>query len=265
VTRPVAIVTGASRGIGRQIAVALGAAGFDVVVAARTVDPHRRLPGTIGETVTMVEATGAKALAVRTDLTVPSDLTALVEQTIAAFGRLDVLVNNAADTSGGTPKLVGMVFEDWLRQFDANLHGPARLMQAAIEHLERSGSGLIVNLTSSAADLVAFEPLDVGGTAGVLGGERLAYAASKAALNRLANAAAAELAASGIAIVNVDPGYTRTELVDLMAERGVVDPTGSVPMEIPTAVVRFLATSGRAMEFTGQILRAAAFAEEHRL
>ena len=95
----VAIVTGASRGIGRQIALELGRRGMTVVVAARTVDPHRRLPGTIGETVAAIEAAGGTALAVRTDVTVVEDLEQLVATAAAEFGRIDVLVNNAAETN----------------------------------------------------------------------------------------------------------------------------------------------------------------------
>src|SRR5215218_10465621 len=107
-----AIVTGASRGIGKQVAIGLGRAGFDVVVAARTVDPHRRLPGTIGETVKEVAREGARALAVRTDMTSSADVERLVATTIEQFGRLDVVVNNAADTSGGTPGLVELSVDD---------------------------------------------------------------------------------------------------------------------------------------------------------
>lgn len=261
----VAIVTGASRGIGKQIAIGLGRAGFDVVVAARTVEAHKRLPGTIGATVAAVEETGARSLAVRTDMTSPADVTALVARTIDEFGRLDVVVNDAADTSGGSPALVDLAFEEWERQFDTNLHGPLRLMQAAVPHLQAAGRGVIVNMSSSAGDLVehdwAERPADPSG----LGGERLAYAASKAALNRLANAVAPQLAAAGIAVVNVDPGFTRTELVDLMSERGLVDPRASVPMDVPTRTVLHIATSGDAMRWSGRILRAADFVAEHGL
>src|SRR5690348_16239637 len=96
-----AIITGASRGIGKQIAVELGRRGANVVVAARTVEPHRRLAGTIRETVAAVEAAGGQALAVRTDLREPAEIEELVERAVARFGGVDVLVNNAADTSGG--------------------------------------------------------------------------------------------------------------------------------------------------------------------
>jgi NAD(P)-dependent dehydrogenase (short-subunit alcohol dehydrogenase family) len=92
----VALVTGASRGIGRETALELARRGADVVVAARTVEPRSKLPGTIGETVAAIEGLGRRALAVRTDMANPSDIEALAEQALETFGRVDVLVNKAA-------------------------------------------------------------------------------------------------------------------------------------------------------------------------
>jgi citronellol/citronellal dehydrogenase len=91
----VAIVTGASRGIGRCIAVSLGRAGMTVAVAAKTVRAREQLPGTIGETAAAVEAAGGRALAIATDVRDADALEGLVAATVAAFGRVDLLVNNA--------------------------------------------------------------------------------------------------------------------------------------------------------------------------
>jgi len=253
-----AIVTGASRGIGRQIAVALGARGVNVVVAARSVEPHRRLPGSIGETVAAVEAVGGKAIAVRADMTVPSDLERLVSAAVDVFGTVEILINNAADTSGGTPNLVDLKYEDWQRQFDANLHGPFLLMQGVIPLMTEQGGGVIVNMTSGAGDISVALPTR-SGESPIRIGERLAYGASKAALNRLANAIAPELRSVGIAVVNVDPGFTRTELVDLMGERGMVDAQAAIPMEIPVKTVLHLVTDDHAATETGRIVRAAEY------
>jgi NAD(P)-dependent dehydrogenase (short-subunit alcohol dehydrogenase family) len=259
-----AIVTGASRGIGKQVAIELGRRGANVVVAARTVEPHRRLPGSIGETVEAVEAAGGRSLAVRTDLGSLDDIEALVAATTEAYGGVDVLVNNAADTSGGTPSIGDLDRADWLRQIDTNLHAPFSLIQAAVPLMEARGGGVIVNMTSGAGDLrpVAAAPVAAGP---VRIGERVAYAVSKAALNRLANAIAPELRERGIAIVNVDPGFTRTELVDLMGERGFLDPDAAVPMDVPVKTVLYLVTSDAAMTYTGAILRADEFVREHSL
>jgi NAD(P)-dependent dehydrogenase (short-subunit alcohol dehydrogenase family) len=256
VTDRTAIVTGASRGIGKQIAIELGRSGLNVVVAARSVSPHRGLAGSIGETVDAVRAVGAEAIAVETDVRSEDSVRRLMTTAIDRFGAVDVLVNNAADTSGGTPGVTELAFDDWLRQFDTNLHGPLRLIQAAVPEMRKRGGGVIVNMTSGAGDLV---PDPLFGGPSVLAGERLAYASSKAALNRLENALAPELSRDRIAIVNVDPGFTRTELVDRMVEKDVVDGSTAIPMSVPTRAVVHLVTSGEAARFTGQVIRAESF------
>jgi NAD(P)-dependent dehydrogenase (short-subunit alcohol dehydrogenase family) len=259
-----AIVTGASRGIGKQIAVELGRRGANVVVAARSVEPHRRLSGTIGETVEAVEAAGGQALAVKTDLRDPAEIQSLVDQSVDRFGDIRVLVNNAADTSGGTPSILDLDRADWLRQFDTNLHGPLSLIQAVLPSMRATGEGVIVNMTSGAGDLTPlWPPAPASGPIRI--GERLAYGASKAALNRLGNMVAPELRELGIAVVMVDPGFTRTELVELMGQKGTVDPDGAVPMEIPMKTVVHVITCDDPLQYSGQILRAAAFVEANGL
>jgi NAD(P)-dependent dehydrogenase (short-subunit alcohol dehydrogenase family) len=261
-----ALVTGASRGIGKQLAIELGQLGCNMVIAARTVEPHKRLTGTIGETVELVQATGAQAIAVQTDLRDVDDVGRLAARAIEQFGGVDVLVNNAADTSGGTPSILDLDREDWLRQFDANLHGPFSLIQAVLPSMQARGEGVIVNMTSGAGDLVPVRPPTTGAGQGAIRiGERVAYGASKAALNRLSNMIAPELRDHGIAVVSVDPGFTRTELVELMGERGMVDPEAAVPMDVPVKTIVHVVTSDDPMQWTGQILRAAAFVEEHGL
>jgi NAD(P)-dependent dehydrogenase (short-subunit alcohol dehydrogenase family) len=224
------------------------------------------LTGTIGETVELVQATGAQAIAVQTDLRDADDVARLAARAIEQFGAVDVLVNNAADTSGGTPSILDLDRQDWLRQFDANLHGPFSLIQAVLPSMKERGEGVIVNMTSGAGDLVPVRPPTTGSGQGAIRiGERVAYGASKAALNRLSNMIAPELRDHGIAVVSVDPGFTRTELVELMGERGMVDPKAAVPMDVPVKTIVHVVTSDDPMQWTGQILRAAAFVEEHGL
>jgi NAD(P)-dependent dehydrogenase (short-subunit alcohol dehydrogenase family) len=196
--------------------------------------------GSISDTVAAVGAAGGAAIAVATDVRSTESVAALVAAAVDHFGGIGVLINNAADTSGGTPRLTDLALADWMAQFDTNLHGPLRLMQAVVPHLRARGGRVIANLTSGAGDLV-----DAGATddASVLGGERLAYAASKAALNRLANALRPELAADNILIVNLDPGFTRTELLDLMVDRGVVNGDSAIPMSVPASLAVYLASS----------------------
>ena len=256
------VVTGASRGIGKQVAVELGRRGGNVVVVARTVEPHRRLPGTIGETVEEVRAAGGDALAVAADLRNPDDIAGVATAAVERFGPVDALVNNAADTSGGTPGIGELDRDDWMRQFETNLHGPFSLIQAVLPSIRERG-GVIVNVTSGAGDLAPVQARAEGGPVRI--GERLAYGASKAALNRLANMIAVELRDLGIAVVNVDPGFTRTELVEMMGERGMVDADAAVPMEVPVKTIVHLLTGDDPMAYTGTIVRAAAFVEEHGL
>jgi NAD(P)-dependent dehydrogenase (short-subunit alcohol dehydrogenase family) len=201
---------------------------------------------------------GGDAIAVRTDLADPADIANLAEQAVACFGGIDVLVNNAADTSGGSPSILDLDRKNWLRQFDTNLHGPFSLIQAVLPSMRASG-GVIVNMSSGAGDLTPVAQLT-----GPLA-QPLVYAVTKAALNRLGNAIAHELGDLGIAVVTVDPGFTRTELVDLMAERGTVDADAAVPMEVPTKAVVHIITCRDPMQYTGQILRAAPFVEENAL
>jgi NAD(P)-dependent dehydrogenase (short-subunit alcohol dehydrogenase family) len=251
----VAVVTGASRGIGKQIAVELATRGADIVVVARSVEQKGRLAGTIGETVALVEALGRRALAVPVDVTVEADLFRLVEQAVATFGRIDVLVNNAAFTSGkvwGAP-LAQLSRADWQMQFDTNLNAPFTLMQAVVPHMERCGGGVIVNITSIAGDLVP--SAEGGGEDAVLGSAPLAYGASKAALNRLTNAVAPQLRAKGIAVVNIEPGFVRTEMVELMAERGF-DASAAVPTSVPASAVAIVVTDDDPLRFSGQVLHA---------
>src|SRR2546425_7183718 len=91
----VALVTGASRGVGKAVALALARQGASVALAAKTVEPHAKLPGTLGDVVREVESAGGKALAIQTDVRDPEQIERMVTRTVEAFGRLDVLVNNA--------------------------------------------------------------------------------------------------------------------------------------------------------------------------
>jgi NAD(P)-dependent dehydrogenase (short-subunit alcohol dehydrogenase family) len=251
----VAIVTGASRGIGRQVALELGRRGMSVVVASRTVDAHRRLPGTIGQTVADIEAGGGRALAVRTDVGVAKDLEELVATAVAEFDRIDVLVNNAAETNSSAAPIDEMPRATWLHEFDVNVHAPFTLIGAVLPHMRRLGGGLIVNITSGAGDLMPLDPSAPRGD--IQTGNLLGYATTKGALNRMANAVAPDLYKDHIAIVNVDPGFTRTELVELLGERGVVDADAAGSMDLTSQlVVRLAADHDEAMRVSGEILRA---------
>src|SRR5580693_8593182 len=130
-TGKVVIVTGASRGVGRQAAIYFAHRGAKVVLAARTAERDPTQPGSLGEALQSIEAIGGEALLVQTDLADRADLQKLVDATVARFGRIDVLVNNAAATTGSawSKKFLDLTYEEWTQQFDVNLHAPFTLMQ----------------------------------------------------------------------------------------------------------------------------------------
>ena len=248
------IITGASRGIGRELALAAGARGAQLVLAARSIQPRRILPGTLGSTVQAIEAAGGTALGVECDVTKTEDLEHLVEAAVDAFGKLDGVVNNAADMAGGDLDdiiggLVGeapasrnddadsLRLQNWLRQFATNVHAPYILMRLAAPHLRAAGGGIIVNVTSAVADMVEVDQSTETSRISQLNPAALGYATTKAALNRMTNAAAVDLAGDGIAVIAVDPGTTRTEAVDVLADRGFVEADQWGAIDIPVATI----------------------------
>lgn len=141
-TGRVAIVTGGSRGIGRSIAQAYAASGAHVVVASRKLDACE-------ETAAEIRSAGYAASAVAAHMGRPDQIERLVESTVGDHGRLDIIVNNAAN-----PLMLGvgaLTEEAWSKALDANLRGPVFLVQAALPHLEASGKGVVINVLSNAA------------------------------------------------------------------------------------------------------------------
>ncbi|CDR17918.1 SDR family NAD(P)-dependent oxidoreductase [Streptomyces iranensis] len=253
----VAIVTGASRGIGKRTALELAHRGYGIVASARALERDGRLPGSLAETRAEIEAAGARVVVARADMSRRDEASALVSTAVETFGRLDAVVNNAALTHGGNVPVTELEFEDWHAQFDTNLHGPLALIQAAVPHLSRA-RGVIVNLSSGAGDL---KPAVEGPLLYSVG-----YAASKAALNRLANALAGELMALGIAIVNVDPGSVSTERLERRLDTLSPEHRARlVSMEVPAVAIGHLVSCGTALEWTGRLLRAADFVRSQGL
>jgi NAD(P)-dependent dehydrogenase (short-subunit alcohol dehydrogenase family) len=180
----VAIVTGASRGVGAATAIALAAQGCRVVCAARSTDAApKRLPGTIDAVVADIEAAGGTALAIPTNLAAEEDIVAMVARTVEHFGRLDFLVNNAAITFTGDLQMSTKRFDLII---DVNVRAPFIAIREAAPHLRASGGGSIVNVSSAAA-LVPVTHMAI-------------YGVSKIALEHLTLDAARELHADGIAV-----------------------------------------------------------------
>jgi NAD(P)-dependent dehydrogenase (short-subunit alcohol dehydrogenase family) len=190
----VAIVTGASRGIGKAIALGFAREGADVVVAARSESaPSERLPGSIHETVDEIEKLGGRALAVRCDVTDEASVTAMVETTLEEYGRVDVLVNNAA-VDFPFP-VAEMPLKRWDLVMRVNATGPFLCSKAVLPAMIAQGGGSIINISSQAATERG------SGTVGY----SAIYAASKAALDRFTWALAAEVGKYNVAVNALKP------------------------------------------------------------
>lgn len=186
----VALVTGASRGIGEYIAVEFAKTGADVIVAARSEEqPHEKLPGTIYTTAEKVEKEGRRALPVKADLSKDEDIENLVKVAMAEFGRVDILVNNAAIL------FPGRFHELPFRRFDLTyrivLRAPALLTHLLLPQMIERGSGTVINISSIAADMT--------------GADDVAYAMWKLALRKMAEGIAEENKDAGITAFSLSP------------------------------------------------------------
>ena len=219
------IVTGASRGLGREIALALASDGAAVAVVGRTENVwDERLPGTIGETVAEIEAAGGRALAIRADLLDRDDIARLVGEARDALGPITILVNNAAFTAPGRPPkagdaarakpakaqqggvkadfppVLGTPVGAYRRHFEIAVFAAYELIQLVCPDMMAAGIGSIINISSVASRLPGDGPY-ADRSAGVLPG----YGGSKAALEHLTSCAAYDLAPHNIAVNALSP------------------------------------------------------------
>jgi NAD(P)-dependent dehydrogenase (short-subunit alcohol dehydrogenase family) len=253
----VAVVTGASRGIGKQTAITLGELGALVVIASRTEEPREGTPGTLVDTAHVIRDAGREALVVRADLGQQGDIERLVSIALDARGHVDVLVNNAAYTVGKGlwANVPDVTREQWEKGFAINVTAPLMLIEGFWESMKARGGGIVVNVTSGAAEL---QPLDehVHLPGSTLPTNGPLYGTTKAALNRMANVIASEGARYEIAVVNVDPGFVLTEVMEQTLSESGADGAalGAISPEIPARAIAYLCTCENPMQYSGQIV-----------
>ena len=228
-TGKVAIVTGASRGIGRAIALALAKRGASVVGTARRLDSSPGSGGTLRGIFEAIEALGGRGIAVPAAITGQVGAEYVVNRAKAAFGRLDILVNNA----GVYPRvrIVDMDPAVWREAFEVNVTAPFLMCRAALPIMIEQGSGNIFNVTS--------------GTSWSSGSLHAAYSASKGALDRFSLYLTEEVQEQGIAVNAWNPGVVATDINDYREN-------GADPAVLEESVMWTLAQD--ASTFTGQVV-----------
>ena len=233
----VAIVTGASRGIGRAVAINLAQSGADIVVN------YSGSEGAAQETVEAVQALGRKAIKFKANVANADEVASMVEEAHKEFGHIDILVNNAGITRDGL--LMRMKDEDFDAVIDINLKGVYLVTKAVSKIMMKQRSGHIINMTSV---------VGVMGNAG-----QTNYAASKAGVIGFTKSCAKELASRGITVNAIAPGFIRTEMTDVLKDDIKKALMEQIPMknfgevEDIANTVAFLASED-ARYITGQVI-----------
>jgi len=245
----IAVVTGASRGVGKGIALGLGEAGATVYVTGRSVTPGA-LPGTIGETADQVAALGGQGIAVACDHSVDSDVALLFERVLGEQGRIDLLVNNAFAVPDG--RLVAPFWELPIEQWDVMHRVGLRSHYVASWNVARTmiaqKKGLIVNVSSFGAKVQAVS---------------VAYGVGKAGVDRMTRDMGRELKEHGVTVISLWPGVVKTERLLADPDRIGFDPTlGESPTLSGRAVAAVAADPARLTK-TSQALVVAELAHEY--
>jgi NAD(P)-dependent dehydrogenase (short-subunit alcohol dehydrogenase family) len=270
VSRPVAFVTGASRGIGKACAVSLAAAGYDVAVSARTVREGdgradtlagrdgRSLPGSLETTAALIEEAGGRALAVPMDLLDRESLPAAADRVLDEFGHIDLLLNNAIYQGPGTlSRFLDTPDDELQKLLDANVLSQLVLIRRILPTMVERGTGTIMNMSSGTSFLDPWAPAGEGGWG-------LGYAASKAALNRVVPILKVEHADAGLLFYTLEPGYVLTERARQDSD-GVFDEFGGATPELIATAVTWLATSPDATRFHGKLVHLQELAKKQGL
>jgi NAD(P)-dependent dehydrogenase (short-subunit alcohol dehydrogenase family) len=243
----VIIVTGASRGIGKGLALGYAEQGAAVVCAARSArESPSDLPGTIDATVDAIMSAGGRAIAVRCDIGVEDDIRRLVDRTMDEYGRVDTLMNNAmAPTRASFDESTVDLWDESMR---VNVRSLFLLTKLVEPHMSAQGGGSIINMSSHGADHAVTKFMPPG---------YVTYTVAKAAMERFSSALAPELVDRGITVNALRPGAIKTELSTL--EYGDDhDWTGWKGPEAVVPAATFLAQQ-IATDFTGQIVDASTY------
>jgi NAD(P)-dependent dehydrogenase (short-subunit alcohol dehydrogenase family) len=267
-SRPVALVTGASRGIGAATALALAEKGYDVALAARTLregELHEHgdaaggapLPGSLETTAARVGALGARALPLRLDLLDPASIDAAVAETEKQLGPIDALVNNAiVQLPGMMARALEIPLDAFARILQGNVVAQLQLVQRVLPGMLARRSGAIVNLVSASGAMDPPAPTGEGGWG-------FAYSSSKAAFMRLTGVLAVEHKDSGVRFFDVEPGFVLTELMQQSALRsGFAEQWGGAPPQVPAAVIAWLLTHPDAARWHGRMVSAQKLCKE---
>ncbi len=217
----VALVTAASKGIGRAIAEELAGEGADVAISARG-------KAALDETVEALKARGIRAVGITGDAAVAAEVDGVVRQTVEALGRIDILVNNAGDAWFG--RTVDTTDEQWAEAIDINLYSAVRFTRAVVPHLRAAGGGKVINISTVGAHSPIVRMVD--------------YEAAKAGLLAFAKTMANELAPDGILVNTVCPAFIHTPLWDRLAD-SVVGVVGDSREEVFTNLATQFAPLGR--------------------
>ncbi|WP_290811926.1 SDR family NAD(P)-dependent oxidoreductase, partial [Halovivax sp.] len=231
-----AIVTGASSGIGRAIAIEFAREGANVVIA--DVRESSRVPNEDRPTAEAVDAAGGAARFERTDVTDGDDVRELVDRTVEAFGGVDILVNGAGITTDGSVEAVDD--DEWDRIHDVNVKGIVRCSKRALPHLRESDHGRIVNISSQR------------GLRGGASPEKAAYVSSKGAVTNLTRQMALDYGPEGIAVNAICPGPVESGMTPIEDEddrqallAGILTPFVGQPEDVAPAAVLLASDGGR--------------------
>lgn len=261
----VALVTGASRGIGRCGALALARRGFDVVITARTVHEgdgraHASsavvqaepvaIPGSLDTTAAQIEAMGRRCLPLQMDLMERASVERVAAEALDTWGRVDVLVNNAIYQGPGTmDRILDLPLELAERCLVGDYLHPLLLTQLLLPQMLDRGAGRLVNMLSEAAFTTPPAPAGAGGWG-------VAYAAAKAAFHRVTDMCHVEFAHRGILAFSIAPGLTLTESMRASGTDTVLVKAGHIPAppEVAGEVVGWLGDEPAAAEYAGQMV-----------